>query len=389
MDSKSLYLDYNATSPLSESVKSWLKSGDLLFANPASQHSLGKAARKLINESRSIIYKTFHQNESDTQLFFHSGATEAFLTFTYSFSEMARLKGKELLVCYSKIDHSAVTTLAERYWGPHVKFFELKVNHDLSYAHEENFRALKDKKDNDPELIILYHHLWVHNETGFVSPLSELTQFKTIPDLYLHVDAVQAPGKIPDWQKLTVGDIFSFSAHKFGALKGIGFSFMKKGIPFHPYMTGGGQQQGLRSGTENPQGVKSVALALGDLVKVDVEKNRHMKDKLLGILEDEFKDVGKVLKARNMNSNTIYFYLHKVTSDIAVALFDLNGLHISAGSACSSGTAKDSAVLVAANLKAQAKNGLRLSLGFATTDEELKAISEALKLISKKLKSVT
>ena len=386
MNLERLYLDYNATSPLSESVLNWLKSGDLHFANPASQHSQGKSSRKLINEARASIYETFGKNEKDTKLFFHSGATEALHTFAHSFAEMARLSGRDLLICYSKIDHPATISLSERYFGPQVKFLELERDSDLHYVHEKNFEKIKDKKDNNPELIILYHHLWVHNETGQVSSLSALEKFKTIPDLYIHVDAVQVPGKISDWQKLDVGDIWTFSAHKFGALKGIGFSFFKNDLPFHAFITGGGQQSTLRSGTENVQGVKSIALALSDLKKVDVEANHKMRTRLEAFLVKELKGIGEVITDHEMASNTIYFYLNNLTSDIALALFDISGIEISAGSACSSGAAKPSAILLQKGLGPVAKNGLRLSMGFQVSEEDLNKIQARLTPIFNKLR---
>lgn len=381
-----LYLDYNATSPLSASVIDWLKSGEVLFANPASQHSRGKSSRKVINECRTQILKTFSKSESDSSLFFHSGATEAFLTFTYSFSEMARLQGKELLVCYSKIDHPAVTSLAERYWGPHVKFYELKVDRSLNYLHIENLTYLQDQKENRPELIILYHHLWVHNETGFISPLNDLQQFKSIPDLFIHVDAVQAPGKIMNWKDLDEGDVWSFSAHKFGALKGIGFTLMKKNLPFHSLITGGGQQGGLRSGTENPQGVKSIALAFKDLEKVDVALNTSKREAFESFLDKALAGIGGIIRSPAKNSNTVYFYFNKLTSDLGIALFDLHGLELSAGSACSSGSAKASAIMLQRGLGSEARNGIRLSWGFEVSENEIAEIQRRFLLVIEKVK---
>lgn len=387
MNLERLYLDYNATSPLSKSVLNWLKSGDLLFANPSSQHSHGKKSRKLINEARSRLYEVFGKSESSTALFFHSGATEAFTTFAHSFSEMARLQGKELLICSSSIDHPAVTSLAERYWGSHVHTYELKKNPDLTNSWDENYQALLDKKENNPDLIILYHHLWVHNETGLVSPLNDLQKMKSIPDLYVHVDAVQAPGKIPEWRELNEGDIWTFSAHKFGALKGIGFSFMKKSFAFYPLISGGGQQQNLRSGTENPQGVKSITLALDDLVTVDVEKTKSQREAFEAYLSEKLNGIGTVVKHQVKNSNTVYFYLHDLSSDVALALFDLNGLEISAGSACSSGSAKASPVLLHMGVQKEAKNGLRLSWGFTMSEEELQFLKSRLEKVLLKIRS--
>jgi cysteine desulfurase len=381
-----LYLDYNATSPLSHSVLDWLKSGDLLFANPSSQHSDGKSSRKVINEARAQVFKTFNKSEKDSQLFFHSGATEAFHTFAYSFAEMARLAGKDLLICYSSIDHPAVGALSQKYFGPQVKFLELLRDKNLHYLHAENFEILKDKKDNNPDLIILYHHLWVHNETGQVAPLEDLQLFKNIPELYIHVDAVQVPGKIPQWNKLSLGDIFTFSAHKFGALKGIGFSFFEKSLPFHALILGGSQQNNLRSGTENTQGIKSVALAFSDLEKISVQQNMTMREKLLHYMQRELRDLGATINEPKMASNTIYFYLNNFPSDIALALFDVHGIEISAGSACSSGAAKSSAVLLQMGLNSVAKNGLRLSMSLATSEEDLNKIISRLSIVFNKLR---
>lgn len=384
-----IYLDFNATSPLSQSVQNWLKSGEFHFENPSSQHSGGKASRKIINESREKVFKAFGLNEKDTRLFFHSGATEGMNTLARSFAEEARLTGKDLLICYSRIDHPAVSSLEENYLGPHVKYLELKRGSDLFYDHSENHRVLLDKKENNPDLIILVHHLWVHNETGHVSPLEELSQLKKIPDLYIHVDAVQAPGKIARWNELSEGDAWTFSGHKFGSLKGIGFTFLKKSIPFHPVITGGGQQGNLRSGTENPMGVHSVALALHDLSQVDIKRLHSLREKLLKFLEKELQGIGEVISSSHekMNANTIYFYLNKLTSDVSLALFDLHGVMISAGSACQSGAAKSSEVLLHLHKGQTAKNGLRLSYGFHFSEEDLNSLMGKLSPIFNKLRT--
>lgn len=384
-----IYLDFNATSPLSQSVQSWLKSGEFHFANPSSQHSSGKSSRKVINESREKIFSTFGKNEKDTRLFFHSGATEGINTIARSFAEEARLKGKDLLICFSKIDHAAVTSLEESFLGSHVKFLHLKRGENLEYLREENYQLLRDKKDDNPDLIILFHHLWVHNETGHEAPLNILKFMHTIPDAYVHVDCVQAPGKIINWMNLTYGDIWTFSGHKFGSLKGVGFTFLNSRVPFHPMMIGGGQQSSLRSGTENPMGVESVALALEDMEKVDVLSLSHLRTKLLAYLQTELKGIGEIVTADShvMASNTIYFYLHRLTSDVALALFDLHGVQISAGSACQSGAAKNSEILLHLHKGNSAKNGLRLSFGFHFNEEDLNNLIQKLHPIFNKLRS--
>jgi cysteine desulfurase len=387
VDPDSFYLDYNATSPLSVSVKDWLTSGDVIFANPSSQHSLGKASRKSINQARARILSTFNKSEADCRLFFHSGATEGITSVAFSFLEVARASGRKLLICFSNIDHPCVSTLNQHFWGEDVEFFQLKLTPTLSYDHKANLSALETIKAANPELIILYHHLWVHNEIGLVSSLEELRAFKSVADLYLHVDAVQAPGKIEQWTELSVGDVWTFSAHKFGALKGIGFSLMNKAMPFKALFIGGGQQQNLRAGTENPQGIKSIELALIDLSNVDIASTSKNKQALEKFMDKELQGIGGVVHSQVSNSNTLYFYFNDVPSDIALALFDLNGLMISAGSACSSGAARPSLVLKHLGMESVANNGLRISLPFQFDQELLNKLQARLIRIFKRLKN--
>jgi len=387
VDLESFYLDYNATSPLSQSVKSWLASGDELFANPSSQHSAGKKSRKVINESRSYLFNLFKLDAVSDKLFFHSGATEGTYSITHSLVNFARTHKKKILLCSSPIDHPAVTNLKETFWGADVCFFSLKLKSDLSYDHEVNFLELKEFKKNHPESIILYHHLWVHNETGMISDLHELKRFKEIPELFVHVDGVQSIGKILEWNQLSFGDAFTFSGHKFGSIKGIGFTVLKKSFPFFtPLFLAGGQQSGLRGGTENPLGVKTLCLALEDLKKIDIEKNFKLKKDFENFLKQELVGIGEVISHSHSNANTIYFYLHELTSDVALAMFDLHGLMISAGSACSSGASKPSLVLTELGKKNVAKNGLRISFGFDLSNEYMETLKLKFLVPLKKLK---
>ncbi len=387
MDLDRLYLDFNATSPLSESVKSWLKSGDFCFANPSSQHHLGKSSRKIINDSINQILNFFSIDSKKYNLFFHSGATESISTFAYSFSEWSRQSHRNLLICYSDLDHPAVTSLGSRFFGHHVSFFKLNINHNLEYDHIHNLEKIKEFKSKDPDLLILYHHLWVHNESGVVSPLADLTIFKSIPDLYLHIDAVQAPGKIPEWNLLDCGDIFTFSCHKFGALKGTSFSFYSKQISFYPMITGGGQQI-ARSGTENALGIKTIVLALEDLKGINYTENMRLKKDLEHFIQAELGHFGAIVssKGKAKSCNTIYFYFYDLSSDITLALFDLNGLMLSAGSACSSGTAKSSPLLMHLGLEKFARNGLRLSFGFSVSEVEIRQLKKSFQQVMLKVR---
>ena len=387
MDLKHFYLDYNSTSPLSQSVSDWLKSGDFYFANPASQHSSGKQSRKIINQVTDSISKVFSVDQNKQKIVYHSGASEAISAVSYSFSKWARETNRKLLICYSLIDHPAVVSQAEKTYEAESITYQLQRNLDFTYNDELNLAEILRLKNEHPDLIILYHHLWVHNELGHVAPLENLKRFKSISDLYIHVDAVQAPGKILDWATLIEADIFTFSAHKFGALKGVGFSVTSSSIPQFPLITGGGQQP-LRSGTQNVMGIQSIGLALNDLSKVSISDNFVFKEKLQSFLMDELDGIGALIMgpATLMNSNTIYFYFNHLTSDISVALFDLHGIMISAGAACSSGASKPAQVLIHVGLEKFSRNGLRISLPFHMTTKEFEEIIKNLKMIFKKIR---
>jgi cysteine desulfurase len=134
--------------------------------------------------------------------------------------------------------------------------------------------------------------------------------------------------------------------------------------------------------------VKSIVLALEDLDRIDISKTYRYREELENFLAEKLRGIGGILSDRSSkrNSNTIYFYFNDFPSDVTLAIFDLNGLQISAGSACSSGAAKDSLVMRQAGLDKQARNGLRISLPFSSSQIELESIKEKLSLIIARLK---
>ncbi len=338
--------------------------GDFIFANPASQHSDGKQARRSINQARKFILDFFHLKENDYNLFFHSGATEGLNTIVNHFHLWAMNEKRPLILAYARGDHPAVVEACQSVTS--AIQVELKRNAHGDYLNGENFQLLKELKEKNPAAIILYNHLWLHNEIGVVSALKELSIFKSIPDLYLNVDAVQTVGKFHQYRDLSsMVDFYTYSAHKFGALKGIGFSFVKSTHKLSPLIIGGGQQSKARSGTENAMGVHSIKLALEDMATKDLASLEAFKNKLSDQMREWLKGKGALVGDRALQTslNTIYFYLNNLSSDIALAMFDMSGLEISAGSACSSGAAKDSEILLSLGLEKVAKNGLRLSLG--------------------------
>ena len=176
-----------------------------------------------------------------------------------------------------------------------------------------------------------------------VNALEVAERIKSETKADIIVDAVQAPGKIAEWKELNDKlDAYSFSSHKFGGLKGIGFSFVKDSYDYSPLIIGGGQQNKLRSGTENPMGVDTTELALRDLIKEfsldKINKMLELKKELEELIISTFgKDSIVGLNAKKRNVNTINFIIPSIKATLALMAFDLEGIQVSSGSACSSG----------------------------------------------------
>ena len=381
-----IYLDYNATSPLAPAVKRWLAKGEFVWANPAAQNSAGKEARARLDEVIRYLHKTFHLASTTHRVIFHSGATEGINAF---FAGLA--KGKTLFV-FSPLDHSAVRAQKVRLEQQGHGALELKVDGDGNLRIAESIALIKERVAQGGYTQTLVNWTWVHNETGVVWPLQLALELKMATGALIHVDAVQAPGKVKDWDNLLEElDAYTFSGHKFGSLKGVGFSFQSLKLMPTPLLLGGGQQEGARSGTENVMGAWSLQLALEDLKQsIDpiaqqayINDLRHWVDQLL-----RRKGRRIAAAAQELNLNTIFIVLDSLPADLSLPLFDLAGLEVSAGSACSSGTAKPSAVLLGLGEHKLARHGLRLSVSWAFSSDDLQQIKARLKQVLDKIPSL-
>ena len=356
------YLDYNATAPVSESVLNWLKTGAVDFKNPSSIHQSGKQSKKIVREANHYFYETFKLSETEFQLFYHSGATEGLNQVLKGF---ALCNPKSNFVFFAT-DHSAVVkqigTLEKL--GTSCKEVAVDKNGQFDKAWLENELATLTKKA--PTLLNL---TWVNNETGQLMDLAYFHKLKTqFSNLFIHVDAVQAPLKIEDWPQLdSVFDVFTFSGHKFGGLKGIGMTFVRDKFPMQTLIEGGGQQAGLRSGTENIIGIHSMALALQDARRFSkFTEDRNNRNWFEQQLKKDFDHhviiVGENFDRRNTSTCNFIFTLQK--SDITTMALDLEGLEVSSGSACSSGATIPSRVLMSmGHTKEQALQAIRVSFG--------------------------
>jgi len=360
------YLDYNATAPILPEVLEEIKGGHWPMGNPSSVHTCGKKAKRKMGEVSDFLYKTFDLKEREFDLFFHSGATEGINTIIKSFVLHAKESHRQGLFLYAISDHSCVVN--------QVDFINLQEQKATSYSVNKVGEIDVDAIDNILSAIdfattdVLLNWTWVNNETGVVNPLEKANQLKkTFPQLKIHVDAVQSIGKIKEFTQLSpLIDSYTFSAHKFGALKGTGFTFVRQNM-LKALINGGGQQDKLRSGTENTWGVYSIKSALAVILdrynfEAQNEAKQYIENKLSELIVDKGEIAGLGASARN--GNTIYFILNNVKAQSLAMALDMGGIDVSNGSACSSGAVIPSRVLLGMGFSEdQAISAIRLSFG--------------------------
>jgi cysteine desulfurase len=377
------YFDYNATSPLASSVVQWLPSGDSLFANPSSVHSSGKKTKRFINETRKFLYQTFSLND-DYKLFFHSGASEAINSIVKGFAQREFATGKRISLVHSVVDHSCVYNLKDELelYGHKVERFN--VNEEGDFDIDDLISKIKSLNGK-----VLLNYTWVNNETGVVWNLENLERIKKETDCFIHVDAVQSIGKIEDWMKLSNScDAYTFSGHKFGAMKGVGFTFVKEDFPFCSMIRGGGQQEGLRSGTENTYGIYSIKLALEEILEKNSYKElSEAKSFLESGIEELLSNDSRIIAkgATHRNANTISLLLPGHKADILITAFDLAKMDVSSGSACSSGAVLPSRVLMSMGVSEEdAKSAIRFSFSHDMNLEDAKEFLPKISTIVKR-----
>lgn len=385
------YFDFNATSPLDERVQARLQAGDFPFANPASLHTSGREARKAVQEVSQYLFNLF-KLPSSHDVIFHSGASEGINAFFKGVAFDAFKNHKKLSFFFSTVDHAAVYQLESflKTLGHEVYFFSPDKNGDLS---EEKWLELSQTMEKvflgQSENSIYVNWTWVNNETGVIWPLENILKLKNKYKCFVHVDAVQAVGKISDWKNLLPQlDAYTYSAHKFGALKGVGFTLLDKKFPWSPLIHGGSQQDGKRAGTENSLGVLSIKWALSHYVeKENFERLLAAKMSIEQSLVDLVKDKGEIIaqNSKARNGNTIFLLVRGVKAEVLQAAFDMNGVELSTGSACSSGVIKENRVLMSLGYTAEeSRQALRFSFSpFMEQGEAIKFIEKISSVLKK------
>ena len=373
-----VYLDNSATTKPCNGAKKRLNEAlDSLWGNPSSLHERGLSAQLLLEEARASVSKVISCEKSE--LFFTSGGTESNNIAVFGAAHAMQRRGKRVVV--SSVEHPSVSKAFDELEKEGFEVVRLPVDRFGSVSYDSLLGAIDEKT-------VLVSMMAVNNELGTIEPIEKLAfavKMKNSPAL-IHVDAVQAFGKIPlNVKKLKI-DLMSISAHKIHGVKGAGALFVRKGVHLAPHAFGGGQEKDIRPGTEP---LPAIAAFYGAVEELETEKSL----KKLTSLRDDFVSALSALDGVVINSGEnalpyiVNISLPRLPSEAVLNFLSSKGIYVSSGSACAKG--HQSPVLTAAGLERELVNSsLRISLSRFTTKEELEkcfdGISEALRTIRRK-----
>jgi cysteine desulfurase len=353
-----VYLDWHATAPLRAEVRVAMLAALDLVGNPSSVHAEGRAARRVVEEAREQVATLV--GAAPKNVTFTSGGTEA------NALALAPRKGAETLLV-SAIEHPSV-----RAGGRFPASEEVAVTAQGQVDVAALERRLAQRDGGRPLVAIML----ANNETGIVQPVARAAQVVHTAGGLLHTDAVQAAGKIPCNIGTLGADLLSLSAHKLGGPKGVGALIRRDdAITVEPLVKGGGQERGARAGTENVAAIAGFGAAAAAAAASLESASRRMAA-LRDQLESGLKDISPAVIIFGADAarlpNTSLFAVPGMKAETAVIAFDLDGVAVSSGAACSSGKVAPSHVLAAMGAGAAlARGAVRVSLGWTTQPADI------------------
>ncbi len=377
---KTVYFDYNATTPLDPAVREAMLPflGDV-WGNPSSVHHVGRKARALLDDARDRAAKFLGAKPSE--IVFTSGGTESNNLAVLGTARLLKSKGKHLIT--SSVEHHAVLhcfDYLEKKEGFEVT--RLAVDSSGRVSPEDLKRAIRADT-------VLVSVMAANNEIGTFQPVSELGAICRERGIVFHTDAVQWFGK-ESFEKLGLfnADLVSVCAHKFHGPKGAGLLWIKSPLLPDPVLLGGSHENERRAGTENLAGIFGLVSALERFIKPSVFNKAKLKpfsEKLFSTIEQI--DGCELVSPRNdCLTNTVSFVVECADSIALLAGLDVEGICASSGSACSAGSIEPSHVIVAIGKKDLANSLVRFSLGRETTMEEIDLVCGALPEIVKRVR---
>lgn len=381
---RQVYLDHNATTPLSREVlDAMMRYLTDEYGNASSIHSKGQSARKAVESSREIIGNAIDTEPVD--IVFTSGGTESD-NFAIKGVAMANLdKGRHVIT--TQIEHSAVLEPC--------RFIEEELGFEVTYLPVDKYgivdlNRLKESIRKDTVLISI---MFANNEVGTIQPVKEIANIARKNGIYFHTDAVQALGKEPiDVDELGI-DLASFSAHKLNGPKGIGAIYIRKGVKILAFQNGGHHEKNRRAGTLNVPGIVGFAKALEIANKDMQQKDKHMKKLTRRFLDGLHKKLDEVYlngHPEKRLSNTLNISFRYVEGESLILNFDLKGICASTGSACTSGSLDPSHVLTAMGVPPDLSQGsIRFSFGYENREEDVDYCLTEIPPIVKRLREMS
>lgn len=376
-----LYMDYAATSPLYEEVidtiAEVMKSH---YGNPSSIHRLGVEAEKLLQSAKGVIATSLKVFPSE--IICTSGGTEsnnlAIKGVAYNYHQ----RGKHLIT--TQIEH------------PSVKEVFVGLEHEgfrVTYlpVSKTGCVKLEDLQAAISEDTILVSIMYVNNEIGTIQPIQEIGQYLAgFPKIIFHVDAVQGVAKLPLEPKMWGIDLCSASAHKFRGPKGVGFLYRRAGVQLKPLLAGGGQEFGVRSGTENVPLIvgmaKALRISMDNLAEKIVRKQAFRQQLLAGIGAIPELSISGSEVEQEMAPHIVHFAFAGMKAEVVVHALEQKGIYISTRSACSSGESEPSEVMLALGYQRDvAASGLRISFSDEHQAQDIALFLRSLQEVVKEL----
>jgi len=380
---KSIYMDHAATTYTKpEVLEDMIPYFTTHFGNPSSIYSLSRETKKAIDVARDKVAKAI--NATGNEIYFTGGGSEADNWAIKGIASAHKAKGNHIIT--TTIEHHAVLHTCE---------YLAKNGFEITYlpVDEYGLISIKDLENAITDKTILVSIMFANNEIGTIEPIKEIGALCRSKKILFHTDAVQAVGHIEvDVKELNI-DLLSLAAHKFYGPKGVGALYVRKGIKIDNLVHGGGQERNRRAGTENVAGIVGLGKALELAVENMEENNKklvYLRDKLMnGLLEIPHTRLNGPRGEKRLpgNSNVCFRFIE---GESILLMLDAMGIAGSSGSACTSGSLDPSHVLLSIGLPHEIAHGsLRLSLGDATTEEEVDYVLETVPKIIQRLRDMS
>jgi cysteine desulfurase len=379
---KTIYFDYNATTPLDPAVRAaMLPFLDEIFGNPSSAHHVGRRARALLDDARERVATAWLCKPSE--VVFSSGGTESNNLAILGTARSMRTKGRHLIT--STIEHHAVLHCFE--------YLEKHENFSVTYlpASAEGLISPEDLKKAIRLDTVLVSLMSANNETGAIQPVAEFGEICRSRGVLFHTDALQSFGKEPfAGVSQFNADLVTCCAHKLHGPKGAGALFIKSPLHPEPIILGGSHENERRAGTENVPSIMGLAYTVENFLTPPVFPAEHLNTLTTHLIHflDSLEGVQFQGSKTQRLSNTVSFTVEGCISPMLLAGLDLEGICASSGSACASGAINPSHVMLAMGVEKQLASSLvRFSLGRDSTMEEVLTVETALRSVIKQARS--